>query len=39
MLQLKTSKETIPVHLGPEWYIGRVHTKIEMGDKIEVRLA
>ncbi len=34
---LKTDKETISVHLGPEWYIGRLDTKIEKGDAIEVK--
>jgi len=34
---LKTDKETIPVHLGPEWYIGRLDTKIIKGDTIEVK--
>jgi len=34
---LKTDKETISVHLGPEWYIERLDTKIEKGDKIEVK--
>ena len=36
-LQLKTQKETIPVHLGPGWYIERLDMKIEKGDKIEVK--
>lgn len=36
-LLLKTDKETIPVHLGPGWYIERLDTKIEKGDKIEVK--
>jgi hypothetical protein len=36
-LSLKTDKETIPVHLGPGWYIERLDTKIEKGDKIEVK--
>jgi hypothetical protein len=36
-LILKTEKETIPVHLGPEWYIERLDTKILKGDSIEVR--
>ncbi len=35
-LQLKTDKETISVHLGPGWYIERLDTKIEKGDKIQV---
>ncbi len=35
-LQLKTDKETIPVHLGPAWYIERLDTRIEKGDTIEV---
>jgi hypothetical protein len=34
---VKTDKETIPVHLGPEWYIGRLDTKIAKGDTIEVK--
>jgi hypothetical protein len=36
-LQLKTEKETISVHLGPGRYIERLDTKIEKGDKIEVK--
>ncbi len=35
-LQLKTDKETIPVHLGPAWFIDRQKMKIAQGDKIEV---
>jgi len=37
VLTLKTEKETIPVHLGPDWYIGRLDIKIEKGDTIEVK--
>lgn len=36
-LVVKTDKENIDVHLGPEWYIERLDTKIEKGDKIEVK--
>lgn len=36
-IQLKTDKETISVHLGPGWYVERLDTKIEKGDKIEVK--
>jgi CBS domain containing-hemolysin-like protein len=36
-LQLKTGKEPISVHLGPGWYIERLDTKIEKGDKIQVK--
>jgi hypothetical protein len=36
-LMMKTSKETISVHLGPEWYIERLDSKIEKGDRIEVK--
>jgi hypothetical protein len=36
-LVLKTDKETISVHLGPEWYIERLDTKIQKGDAIEVK--
>ncbi len=35
-LVLKTDKETIPVHLGPSWYMDKQNVKIEQGDKIEV---
>jgi hypothetical protein len=34
---LKTDKETIPVHLGPSWYIERLDIKIVKGDRIEVK--
>jgi hypothetical protein len=34
---LKTGKETISVHLGPEWYIERLDTKIQKDDTIEVK--
>ncbi|WP_041532244.1 hypothetical protein [Pelobacter propionicus] len=36
-LTLKTDKETIPVHLGPSWFIERLDSKIEKGDRIEVK--
>lgn len=36
-LVLKTDKETVPVHLGPVWYIERQDTTIAAGDKIEVK--
>ena len=36
-LILKSDKETIPVHMGPGWYIERLDTKIEKGDKVEIR--
>ena len=36
-LQLKSATETIPVHLGPSWYIERLDARIEKGDKIEVK--
>ncbi len=36
-LTLKTDKETIPVHLGPSWFIDRLDSKIVKGDKIEVK--
>ena len=34
---VKTDKESIPVHLGPAWYVERLDTKIEKGDVIEVK--
>ena len=36
-LKVKTDKEILAVHLGPEWYIARLDTKIEKGDKVEVK--
>jgi len=36
-VMLKTDKETISVHLGPEWYVERQDVKIEKGDNIEVK--
>ena len=36
-LSLKTEKETIPVVLGPAWYIEEQHTKFAANDKIEVK--
>ncbi len=36
-LVLKTDKETMAVHLGPEWYIERQDMKLEKGDKVEVK--
>ncbi len=36
-VMLKTDKETISVHVGPEWYIERQDVKLEQGDKIEVK--
>ncbi|MDA8089378.1 MAG: hypothetical protein M0Z61_04035 [Nitrospiraceae bacterium] len=35
-LMVKTDKETIPVHLGPGWYIERQDMKFKKGDKVEV---
>lgn len=34
---LKTDTETIPVHLGPEWFLEKQDVKIEKGDKVEVK--
>jgi hypothetical protein len=36
-LMLKTDKETIPVHLGPAWYIENQDVKLSPKDKIEVK--
>jgi len=33
---LKTEKETIPVHLGPSWYLDKQTVTIAQGDKVEV---
>ncbi|HBG92816.1 MAG: DNA-binding protein [Nitrospirae bacterium RIFOXYB2_FULL_43_5] len=36
-ITVKTDKEAISVHLGPGWYIERLDTNIEKGDKVEVK--
>lgn len=33
---LKTDKETVPVHLGPAWYMDKQEVKPAAGDKVEV---
>lgn len=33
---LKTDKETIPVHLGPSWYVEKQTVALAQGDKVEV---
>jgi len=35
-LTLKTEKETIPVHLGPSWYLEKQAVTFAPGDKVEV---
>jgi hypothetical protein len=35
-LTLKTEKETIPVHLGPSWYLEKQAVTLAPGDKVEV---
>jgi hypothetical protein len=36
-LLLTLEKVSVPVHLGPAWYIERLDTRIEVGDRIEVK--
>ena len=36
-LLVKTGKETVPVHLGPAWYINKQNVKFAKGDKVEVK--
>lgn len=36
-LKLKTEQGTIPVHLGPSWYLERQDTRIMAGDRVEVK--
>jgi len=36
-VSLKTEKETIPVHLGPAWFVAKQDMKILVNDKLEVR--
>ncbi len=36
-LLLKTDKESVPVHLGPDWFLENQETVLQPGDKIEVK--
>ncbi len=36
-LKLNTGKETLFVHLGPQWYVERQDMKMAAGDKLEVK--
>lgn len=36
-IMIMTDKGAIEVHLGPGWYVERLDTKIEKGDKVEVK--
>ena len=36
-LNVKTAEGELPVHLGPAWYVERLDTPIEAGDKIEAK--
>jgi hypothetical protein len=36
-LNLKTDEGELPVHLGPIWFMERLDTPIEVGDRIEVK--
>jgi hypothetical protein len=35
-LTLKTDKETVPVHLGPGWYVEKQGVTLAAGDKVQV---
>ena len=36
VIKADAENATIPVHLGPEWFIGNQETQIEVGDKLKV---
>jgi hypothetical protein len=36
-LMVKTDKEAVSVHLGPDWFIERLDTKLAKGDAVEVK--
>ena len=36
-VQLKTLQETLPVHLGPRWFLDNQDVQIEKGDRIQVK--
>jgi hypothetical protein len=35
-LSVKTDAASLPVQLGPEWFVQKLPTKIDKGDRIEV---
>ena len=35
-LQVQAGEETLPIHLGPSWYLERQDTHLQEGDEIEV---
>ena len=35
-LVVRTDKETIPIHLGPAWYVDKQKVQVERGDHVEV---
>ena len=37
VLILKSQQETLPVHLGPVWYIERLDFEISKGDQLEIK--
>ena len=36
-VQLKTLRETLPVHLGPRWFLDNQDVQIEKGDRIQAK--
>jgi hypothetical protein len=36
-LMVQTGKETIPVHLGPEWYITNQDMQFQVNDRVEIK--
>jgi hypothetical protein len=36
-LILKTEKESLSIHLGPEWYVSNQEVKLKSADKVEVK--
>lgn len=35
-VRVKTEKETVPVHLGPSWFLLNQDVQIRMGDEVEI---
>lgn len=36
-LMVKTAKETIPVHLGPEWYVTNQDMQLQINERVEIK--
>jgi hypothetical protein len=36
-LMVKTAKETIPIHLGPQWYVTNQDIQLQVNDRVDIK--